>query len=717
LREEYAQLNAAANRAANAQAAAALNVKRAYLNLAPVLGAAKQQLGALARQNRGLSARIAVKFDAPKDVGRVAANASRALRAGAPARIVTKIIADSKSAEQAIARINRVVFALKRVPIVQQGGDRAIAILERLKGTKLTKKEQQIAERGGPKVLQLLQKLLGFRIPDKAFTVKANDQASRVLGSVIGQLNSIDGRVANSYVRTHYSSTRSGPTPFAGQKGAAGGVFAAGGSTGSTPDQNRIERAANEAALRQTRDIRGGGVVNRPTYLTGEENRREIVISTNPAYRRQNLAYLRQAARSLGSDVISAASGYDSGGVGGQGYYAPNTKIGVGRPGGVGNVGNKRVRKIARNPKKRRKLYSRQDNWARYIAGLHTQQEDWEREVSIREQGVIEPESFIKEVSRTPDQTLPDGTVVPGVPTFDIDTGVISAFTGQLQLVQDAYNKLIQITAELVRSLPRAINAADTEWRVRDVRADKFKDARDRHRRIARATKDEGVKKHHNKKADDADKALQAERDEQRTLRENIGAYHADRKEAGFDEREFRLSSEDYGRQIDAVGGRAQEEKTRENEQGAGGSGGGGGATTTPVGVQMGLLDAAKMDVLKEFAGNFGAVGATPGGLGGAGVGNLANLGRNPVVAGAAIGGAIGAGLGGAGVSSIMGAGTAAGMAVAQPTVAGGFTAAGAAPATGGDKNVVVNNYYQEQPADPHTWSSNTAFELGALID
>jgi hypothetical protein len=68
-------------------------------------------------------------------------------------------------------------------------------------------------------------------------------------------------------------------------------------------------------------------------------------------------------------------------------------------------------------------------------------------------------------------------------------------------------------------------------------------------------------------------------------------------------------------------------------------------------------------------------------------------------------------------VSSIMGAGTAAGMAVAQPTVAGGFTAAGAAPATGGDKNVVVNNYYQEQPADPHTWSSNTAFELGALID
>jgi hypothetical protein len=418
--------------------------------------------------------------------------------------------------------------------------------------------------------------------------------------------------------------------------------------------------------------------------------------------------------------VMSAATGYDTGGVGGAGYYAPNTKIGVGRPGGVGTVGRKGIRKRARNPKKRRKLYARQDNWANYIAGLHTQQEDWERETSIREQGIIEPESFIKEVSRTPDQTLPDGTVVPGIPTFDIDQGVIDTFTGQLQLVKDAYQKLIDITKELVFALPRAINAADVEWRVRDIRADKFKAARNKHRKLAKATKDEKAKAFHEKKAEQADKALTAERDEQKLLGQNIRDYRGDRKEAGFDEREFRLGRDDYTRQIEAVAGRAAQEKKQENESASGGTGGGGGgASTTPLGVQLGLVDTAKMEVLKEFAGNFAAVGGTPGGLGGGVAGNLANLGRNPVVAGAAIGGAIagGAGFGGASAGSIISAGSAASAAVAQPTLAGGTTSpTGLAPAAGGDKNVTVNNYFQEQPADPHTWSANTAFELGALI-
>src|SRR5690606_7964548 len=99
--------------------------------------------------------------------------------------------------------------------------------------------------------------------------------------------------------------------------------FAAGGSTGATPNDERIQRAAERAARSQTRDIRGGGRVTRPTYLTGEENRPEIIISTNPRYRERNLNLLRIAARALNvgkmlrgdrptdeNTIISAAVGY-----------------------------------------------------------------------------------------------------------------------------------------------------------------------------------------------------------------------------------------------------------------------------------------------------------------------------------------------------------------------------------------------------------------------
>ena len=716
LRSEYAQLTAQAQRAANAQAASALNVKRGYEGLAPVLGQAQQKLGQLARSSRGVAARIAVKFDAPKDVGRVAANASRALKAGIPGRVVTRIVADSRNADQAIARLKNLTIDDKKLRILQSGGERAVALLERIKGTRLTEKQQRIAEKGGPQVVAMLERIIGRRIGDKSFTVTAHDNASGVLGSVIGQLNSIDGRVANSYVTTHYTTTGN---RFAGMRRAMGGpTFAAGGDTGSTPDQNRIERAAQQAAMRQVRDIKGGGTVNKPTYLTGEENRREIVISTNPAYRRRNLSYLRLAARQLGATqddgIISAASGFDPGG-----YYAPNTKVGKSmRPGGGGaQLGNKKIRRMSKKGKSRRKIYSRQDNWARYIGGLHTQQEDWEREASIREQAVVEPDSFLKEVSRTPDTTLPDGTVVPGVSKYEVDQGVVGTFTAQLQSVKEAFDKIVQITAELVGAIPRAINAADNEWRVRDHNAERFKDARDRHRRLARATKDEKVKDYHNKKADAADKSFKGERDEQKKLRENIGQYKEDRKEAGFDERENRLSSEDYGRQIGAVAGRAESEKKQENDQGAGGGGAGGGAGVSGP-VQEALASAAKAEVLQQFAGNFGAVGGTPGGLGGAGSGTLANLAKNPalVAAGAAGAGAATAGLlGGGGTSIISSGATAGGLLAAAPAVA----AAGqttVAPASGGDTNVTVINNFEEQPADPHTWSANTAFELGALM-
>ena len=54
-----------------------------------------------------------------------------------------------------------------------------------------------------------------------------------------------------------------------------------------------------EAPTERPREHRGGKF-SRPTYLVGEENRPEYVIATNPAYRKQNIGYLRMAAQALG---------------------------------------------------------------------------------------------------------------------------------------------------------------------------------------------------------------------------------------------------------------------------------------------------------------------------------------------------------------------------------------------------------------------------------
>ena len=716
LAAEYQRLTAAAERAANRQAAAPMNIARGYRGLLPVIGQAEQQLGRLARQSRSVATRIAIKFDAPKDVGRVASRASAALKAGVPQRIVTRIVVNSRDAEQALRRLDRYNISRKEVQILQRGGQQAIAMIERIIGRKLTPKEQKIAERGGDRVVGMLEKIIRRRIGDKSFSINARDNASRVIGSVTANLNALDGRVANSYVVTHYQQ-RGNATPMSGMRAGGGDRAAAAPSEARAAirrEMTRMEKGRVPTLGRA--ETSRGRKITQPTLLTGEERRSEFVIATNPRYRKSNLRYWRQAGQALG--VMPAASGFDIGDQG-SGFYAEQTRVGSGmRPKkGGAQLGNNKLRGMAGKRKKRNRIYTRQDNWSRYIGSLHTLQTDWEREASIREQAVIEPETLLREVERIPGQVLPDGSKTEDIVKYDLDAGAIGTFKGQLTSVKDAYDRLVAITNELVGALPRALNAADNEWRVRDFNIDKFRKARDRHRNIARNAKSDKVKAHHTKIADQKDKQLQAEKKEQQKLGGNIKQYREDRKEAGFDQREYTLNSEDYARQISAVDPRANEEKTQKNEAGAGGAGGGaGGAGSQPLsyGAQSALADSEKANVLREFGGNMASLtsaltgAAATGTVGGA----LTALATNPTLAG-------GASSLSAGGTALSGGSVAAGTTAAE-TLSGASstgTVGGVASPTGsGDTTVSVTNNYLTQPEDPHTWAKGIEFEVGAAL-
>jgi chromosome segregation ATPase len=117
-------------------------------------------------------------------------------------------------------------------------------------------------------------------------TVSANASTGGALGGIFAvraQLAALNGQTATVYVRTERKGGNATGGPLAGP--GVGPV-----SSGSRP-QDFYAR---------------GGKINRPTFVVGEEapTHPEYVIATNPAYRKQNVSYLRAAAASMGMAVV-----------------------------------------------------------------------------------------------------------------------------------------------------------------------------------------------------------------------------------------------------------------------------------------------------------------------------------------------------------------------------------------------------------------------------
>jgi hypothetical protein len=306
------------NAALNRQAVVSLNTRRATEGMMPVLGQAEQKLGALARRSKSTAVKIALKFDNQADVGKVAASASRALKSGVPNRIVTKIVADSSSAEQAVRRLQNVRITPKTLRIVEQGGDAALRVLTQLAGRKLTTKEQHIitrggdaalnlmahiigvklpgktqalAERGGNNVLQQLARIIGIRIPQKTSTITAN--ASGAFGpiqSVIGALNSIPRNVTTT-VRVQ----RVGQVGASNRGGRASGRGAGNSERAWVGEGSRWQGAPEIIANQRSGSM---SVVSQPTMMDLSPD--DYVIPTEPRYRARGREFFQRFARSQG---------------------------------------------------------------------------------------------------------------------------------------------------------------------------------------------------------------------------------------------------------------------------------------------------------------------------------------------------------------------------------------------------------------------------------
>lgn len=762
LTAQRAKRTEALTKALNIQGAAQANNARGMKGFVPLVGQAEQKLGEFARTADKASAKkIAVKFQDSGDAGKVAAAASAAIKRGVPAKVATRVAVSTGDAEAAIKRLDNYKITKKELKIVQKGGPEAIATVQKLAGVKLTTKQQEIIEKGGDKALQTLAHLLGinlkpkeqnitekgsgptldslgrisgFKLNDKSFKATAIDAASSIISAIIRGINSIPNTKTSTITTIYQDIHKSDRT--SGGHFASGGVFAAAsGAIYQSPALQRTVGAAYKSLLNNSAARKSQGErVNKPKLLVGEQRGKpEYVIATNPAYRKRNQKLLASAAKRLGMNVTSAATGAIPGGgtfsSKGGGYTAdlsaPSTKK---IPKALDAKTLKRSSKIK---SKKKYAYKTNRSWATYITNLHTRQDQLEREVSIREGEVREPEDM---VVQTGTQSVKDKNTgeVTDVPIYAANPKIESEYKPDLSAVLQAVAALKAVVSALVSGIPQAVTANQTEQSYRNSAAKTL------HTEIAKENKRTGLKgdaktKHDNRLSKLKD-AYSHEEDVLKDLKADEKTLLSDRVEAGFDFREVEDSRASYQREYDTASGNAATEATKEsadavsgaNGSGSSGGSGGSGSDTATLAQQTGLADTERASILKTFGGNAAALvstGVANFAMGGGGTRNAGSLSPN-VGAGLSdslSGGAsaAAAGSGGAGGSKSVAAALASGSQAAGVMSGGsatGAAATGAAVAAGGGTVTNITNNFAAPPADPHTWTAGVAFEASALL-
>lgn len=354
-----------------AQAASAVPVERSYKNLAPLTQQTQQSLEKLSKTIGAQGTKKIGSFVDPKDVQRVTNLGNQLTKLGRggqvkqiavksqgadqtlnklqqlqrqSARVDGKVTrlnvkTDDRGAQQKLtnlARLSQRVTGSKNTIRILANSSNAEQAINRLRGhlrdvaqKKYQAKIDAIDKTGGPvtgaraKLLATAQKRYQARLEaidnvtsvagkakgagDKVARgryqakITANaGQAMSAIGSVSSALSAIDGRVATTTIRTVHETVNKGGRYAGGPAHYAAAPFAIGG-----PSDKLLERAAEKAVMVPAGPSRK---VNKPTMLTGEEAPRypEYVIATNPSYRDSNERYLGSAARDLGYELIPA---------------------------------------------------------------------------------------------------------------------------------------------------------------------------------------------------------------------------------------------------------------------------------------------------------------------------------------------------------------------------------------------------------------------------
>ncbi len=697
-----------------------VNNQRAMKGLGEYSKKGTQEVGKFVRGFKDVPNAKKLVVDAKTEgAGQKVAKLSNDLAKTGKRKTAVNIVANSKNADQALARLRRVKAIQQRVDIVTKGGPQALSIIRKLVGAKLAPKVMRILGSDSsarqkvaalkalgidPKTLKILGDIAHAQAAARRAEGTRLSPLQQLINRLIGRDESRNPPASVSQI-VNRIARKIGPWADGGP--AFGPTPAANGMTGASPDRDRINRAAVEAQQREVRDIRKGGRVSRPTILAGEENRTEFVIPTNPRYRERAKALLASAARSIGmrreADGVIGATGMIAAALG----TAPS--LGVQNFSKSPTFSNRKTAKKWRSlkNKKRKKFKGIPGNpWVGRLNRLDTQQNDLEREAQIRQGSVKEPEDFIVE---TKDR-------VTGDTKYSFDKNAYTNWVAEVGEVRKVYEALKNVVTEIHQVIPKAMEFANAQIagnkRNISILSNEYNALK------KKKGGNEATKKKRQARMDKLRQNLDKQKQQLRERREFRGGLGERKKEAQFDWREYDQQVKD----IDAdIGDRKTDADKQIADNAAQGTQGGAGSDQLSYGQQVAASAAQQQRVLADHGSNLSVTGggATTGAPSSDAPqkrmlstgGSLAALGGTLSAAGTSTQAAVTpTGTSGAGsVTTVSAGATAAGV----MTSADGLSAP--AP-TGGDTTVNITNQFSQPPEDPHTWSKGVEYEMGAIL-
>jgi len=666
-----------------------LNLSRAMQGLAPMAQRAAAAFATVKKLGgTKLQTQIATKFESPKDASRVAASAAKSLQSGVPAKITTRIVADSKNADQAVKRLQNARLTTKKLNIIEQGGSKAVHTLEQIAGRKLTPKEMAIIpqENGA---LRVLAKIMGVKIPPKTSKVSAQDQASAIIAGIIAKIAGVQSKSVT--ITTTYVERRTG-IKGQGLRAASGRPAGVSNKSVLVGEGNDFGGARELLANRRTGRIAS---VDRPTITDLDKDTYVIPADENPKQRRE---LLRSFFQDMG--IPRYAKGYEP-------------------------------------PKPIEQLKS-----VKEYAKLKDQEDDKNKEISLAQSRVKEPDSFLTQV----------GTDAAGNPTYAINQSAVNAFYAQLRVVQDRMKELMDILTAMSTKIVTVIADLNTYAAARRDAIAKFNGTGKYKghgiiemdeklvRSSKKAKKGSRAEKLTKQREDKLDRDKNRRDLEQQRLGDATKAVYDNQREQtdlGYRTTSAKYDQADLQDEINAISPNAQKQLSDTiKDAPAPGAFDDLNAVTESLDAQQALTDIGQGSLSSDAI--FNARRTNYQSIIDRGKAMLADADpTNDSTANQAISGAASAlgSLGGSSPSS--GAGTAfntglrslqqsygsnslaAAAIMGGPSSARGSGSYGTNPSAPGfapGNNVQVNNYFTQPPQDPHSWSAGVNFELGAMM-
>lgn len=700
---------AAADKAAeqnqNRLAASNANVQRALKGMIPLTEQATQSIGRLARSRPAAAVKIATKFEDPKDAGRVAQAAQRTLGKGVSIKTVMKIVADSRSADQAVDRLKAIRLDTKTLNIIERGGSAAVAKVQQIIGKKIPTKDAKIIERGGDAALAKVAEIIARKIPGKNFNINARDNASGKISAIAAMIGALRDKTITITTRMITTGkiapgARRGPVP-----GAASGHSAGRSMTALVGEGGGPEMLANRASGLVS-------VVRSPMFAALGSD--DYVIPTEAKHRGKGRDLFAQFARDMGIPGFK-------GGKKPQKALSENAKA--------------KARGSARKKVPAFHAYSSDD--IAELPGVEKakqREEDQNREISIYQSTMKEPESFIKPVGE-------DGQ---GNPIYAVDQAAISNWSGQLNQLASMYDTLVVRIQEVQAAVNKALKAVHKVINRATRNIATLNELAERQRKIISG---KGKSRHERERAKERlgvyTDAIDKEKESRKNAQSDEKSLDEDRHDAPFRIREAQIAASEARSDATGIQGIAEKDVASSNPKAQDA------AVADPF--EAGNLGVSRFEAEKALAeAGIGWMGAP--------VRDLGAINADIIAANKSIIGTAQAMLtdtdvtnDAAAYSAIQGAGGAIAGILGQQAnipneqfisgglrgdlyksfgsnalVSGALAPSYATPGTvgtsptgqypaGGTGNIInVTNNYQTQPTDPHTWSRNLMFELQA---